>query len=238
MTRRGPNEGSIFERQDGRWAGSVHMGWIDGKRVRKHVIAHTRKEAADKMAALLKARDEHRPVPDQRHEGRTVPAPVARRGREADHPGIDLRELRRHRHPAPGARARPHRAREAVPCRCPVLPQPEGSERPVTAPGPDAPRGPAPGARDRGALGLRQPERGEARRHAPGRAPRDLAPDTGAGTRSCSSHRPRTGTGRCGSRRSRPVSGRASCWRCAGRTSTSMPAARPCATPSPTSAAP
>ena len=42
MTRRGPNEGSIFERQDGRWAGSVHMGWVDGKRVRKHVIAHTR----------------------------------------------------------------------------------------------------------------------------------------------------------------------------------------------------
>jgi integrase len=42
------------------------MGYENGRRVRKHVIAHTRKEASDKMAAVLRARDERRPVPDQR----------------------------------------------------------------------------------------------------------------------------------------------------------------------------
>jgi integrase len=42
------------------------MGYQDGKRVRKFVIGHSRKETADKMAPLIKARDEHRPVPDQR----------------------------------------------------------------------------------------------------------------------------------------------------------------------------
>ena len=66
MTRRGPNEGSIHQRKDGRWAGSVHIGYQDGKRVRKHVLGHTRKEVADKLAPLLKARDQQRPVPNQR----------------------------------------------------------------------------------------------------------------------------------------------------------------------------
>src|SRR3990172_10116273 len=42
------------------------MGYQDGKRVRKFVIGHSRKETADKMATLLKARDERRPIPDQR----------------------------------------------------------------------------------------------------------------------------------------------------------------------------
>jgi len=66
VTRRGPHEGSVYLRKDGRWQGAVHMGYEDGKRVRKFVIGHSRKETADKMAALLRARDERRPVPDQR----------------------------------------------------------------------------------------------------------------------------------------------------------------------------
>lgn len=65
MSRRGPNEGSVYQRQDGRWEGAVHMGYLDGKRVRKFVIAATRTEAVAKMALVLKARDEHRPVPNQ-----------------------------------------------------------------------------------------------------------------------------------------------------------------------------
>jgi integrase len=68
MTRRGPNEGSIYERWDGRWAGSVHLGYQDGKRVRKHVMGRTRKEAADKMAALMRAHEENRPLPNQREK--------------------------------------------------------------------------------------------------------------------------------------------------------------------------
>ena len=35
MTKRGAHEGSIYQRQDGRWAASVHLGYIDGKRQRK-----------------------------------------------------------------------------------------------------------------------------------------------------------------------------------------------------------
>ena len=66
MTRRGPHEGSIHQRKDGRWVGSVHMGYEPGRRVRKHVFGKTRAEVVVKMKPLLKARDEHRPVPDER----------------------------------------------------------------------------------------------------------------------------------------------------------------------------
>jgi integrase len=68
MTRRGPGEGSIHERWDGRWAGSVHIGYIDGKRVRKHVMGKTRKEVADKLADLMRAHKEQRPIPNQREK--------------------------------------------------------------------------------------------------------------------------------------------------------------------------
>ncbi len=68
MTRRGPNEGSIYLRQDGRWAGSVHIGYEGGRRVRKHVLGHSRKEAADKLDGLLRAHKENRPIPDQRQK--------------------------------------------------------------------------------------------------------------------------------------------------------------------------
>ena len=68
MTRRGPNEGSIYERWDGRWAGSVHIGYEDGRRVRKHVMGHSRKEVVDKMATVLQAHTENRPIPSQREK--------------------------------------------------------------------------------------------------------------------------------------------------------------------------
>ena len=66
MTRRGPGEGSIYPRGDGRWEGAVHMGYENGKRVRRFAIGHSRKEVADKLALLQQARDESRPIPDQR----------------------------------------------------------------------------------------------------------------------------------------------------------------------------
>jgi integrase len=66
MTRRGPNEGSIYERWDGRWAGSVHIGYENGKRVRKHVMGRSRNEVKDKVAALMRAHEEKRPIPSQR----------------------------------------------------------------------------------------------------------------------------------------------------------------------------
>ena len=66
MTRRGPNEGSIYERQDGRWQGAVHVGYEGNRRVRKFAIGHTRKEVSDKLDVLMRAHREHRPIPDQR----------------------------------------------------------------------------------------------------------------------------------------------------------------------------
>lgn len=68
MTRRGPNEGSIYPRKDGRWAASVHLGYENGARNRKHVLGHTRKEVADKLGLLLQARDDRRPIPNQREK--------------------------------------------------------------------------------------------------------------------------------------------------------------------------
>lgn len=65
MSRRGPNEGSVYLRKDGRWEGAVHIGYENGQRKRKFVIGKTRAEAVAKLAPLLQARDEHRPIPNQ-----------------------------------------------------------------------------------------------------------------------------------------------------------------------------
>lgn len=52
--RRGHGEGSIFQRKtDGRWIGQVDLGWSDGKRQRRYVTGHTRREVQDRIAKLL-----------------------------------------------------------------------------------------------------------------------------------------------------------------------------------------
>lgn len=48
--RRGPGEGTIFERSDGRWCAMAHVGWAGGKRKRKAIYGATRAEVADKLA--------------------------------------------------------------------------------------------------------------------------------------------------------------------------------------------
>ena len=51
--RRGNNEGSIFQRKDGRWTGSVTTSYkSDGKPIRKYVYGKTRNEVAAKVAAM------------------------------------------------------------------------------------------------------------------------------------------------------------------------------------------
>ena len=55
MAKRGTNEGSIFKRKDGRWVGSLNLGWEDGKRKRRHFYAATAAEVRDE---LLKARSD------------------------------------------------------------------------------------------------------------------------------------------------------------------------------------
>ena len=51
--RRGQNEGSIFQRSDGRWCGQLNIGWEGGKRRRKYIYGTTAAEVQDQ---LLKAR--------------------------------------------------------------------------------------------------------------------------------------------------------------------------------------
>ena len=59
--RRGHNEGSIHKRSDGRWVAVVNVGYEGGKRKRKYLYGHTRREVADQLAAAL--RDRQRGIP-------------------------------------------------------------------------------------------------------------------------------------------------------------------------------
>jgi len=53
--RRGSGEGSIYRDKDGRWRGSVHLGYRGGKRSRKIVSGKTRAEVARKVRDALQA---------------------------------------------------------------------------------------------------------------------------------------------------------------------------------------
>ena len=53
MARRGQNEGSIYERNDGRWCATVNLGWVNGKRLRKSYYGETRKEVQDQLTTAL-----------------------------------------------------------------------------------------------------------------------------------------------------------------------------------------
>ena len=60
--RRGRDEGSIYERSDGRWAATISLGYgTDGKRDRKTVYGRSRKEVADKLRDLQNAADKGLP---------------------------------------------------------------------------------------------------------------------------------------------------------------------------------
>ncbi len=64
--RRGPNEGSIVERKDGRWVAVVNLGWEDGKRKRKSYYGKTYEEVRAKLVDATKKRDENVPLGDGR----------------------------------------------------------------------------------------------------------------------------------------------------------------------------
>jgi len=61
MSKRGQNEGSIYKRKDGRWAGAVSLGYVGGKLKRKAVYGGTRREVQDRMTVIL--RDQLRGIP-------------------------------------------------------------------------------------------------------------------------------------------------------------------------------
>ena len=51
--RRGNNEGSIYQRKDGRWCGSVTTGYkTNGTPIRKDVYGKTRNEVAQKVSSM------------------------------------------------------------------------------------------------------------------------------------------------------------------------------------------
>ena len=51
--RRGRHEGTIFQRQDGRWSGALDLGWERGRRRRKCFYGATRTEVREKLTRAL-----------------------------------------------------------------------------------------------------------------------------------------------------------------------------------------
>ena len=62
MRRRGRDEGSIYEREDCRWAGAVTLGYQNGKRVRKQLYGRTRKEVQEKLTKVLRDYQQGLPI--------------------------------------------------------------------------------------------------------------------------------------------------------------------------------
>jgi integrase len=52
MSKRANNEGSVYKRSDGRWFGSVDLGYVGGKRRRRTVSAGTQEAALAKLRKL------------------------------------------------------------------------------------------------------------------------------------------------------------------------------------------
>ena len=64
--RRGHGEGSIYQRQDGRWCTSIDLGYVNGKRKRKVIYGKTRKEVAEALKVILRDRQLGLPVAVER----------------------------------------------------------------------------------------------------------------------------------------------------------------------------
>jgi len=58
MSRRANGEGSIHQRQDGRWAASLSLGRLK----RKHFLGHSRAEVAGKLAAAVHEQQQGVPI--------------------------------------------------------------------------------------------------------------------------------------------------------------------------------
>lgn len=62
MARRGPNEGNIYQRADGRWEARLHLGYEAGRRRRKSFYGHTRREVQEQLTRALRDVQEGLPV--------------------------------------------------------------------------------------------------------------------------------------------------------------------------------
>jgi len=56
VTKRANGEGSVYQRPDGKWVGQADLGWHDGRRHRKYVLACSKTEATNKLRTVLSAR--------------------------------------------------------------------------------------------------------------------------------------------------------------------------------------
>jgi integrase len=88
--KRGNGEGNVRQRRDGLWEGRVRLG---GRRI--SVYGRTRAEAARKLTALLRARDQGEPLPPA-GRGETVGAYLTRWLRDVVTPGVRPRTAARY----------------------------------------------------------------------------------------------------------------------------------------------
>lgn len=63
---RGNQEGSIFQRADGRWCAVVSLGWRNGKRHRKHFYGRTRGDVREQLTAAMRTHQQGLPVDPER----------------------------------------------------------------------------------------------------------------------------------------------------------------------------
>ena len=66
MSKRGQNEGSIYQRRDGRWAAVVNLGSVNGKRLRKTYYGETRKEVQENLTKALAHIQSGLPLPSDK----------------------------------------------------------------------------------------------------------------------------------------------------------------------------
>src|SRR4051794_12163555 len=62
MGKRGQNEGSIYQRKDGRWTATLTLGYEDGKRKRKSFYGDTRREVQEQLKKALHEQQQGLPV--------------------------------------------------------------------------------------------------------------------------------------------------------------------------------
>ena len=70
MSKRGQNEGTIFEETPGRWVASISLGYEirDGKRrrIRKKFVASTRRDVQQRLTTALRQQDQNIPLSTSR----------------------------------------------------------------------------------------------------------------------------------------------------------------------------
>ena len=64
--KRGPGEGTVLQRNDGRWVATLSMGYVGGRRIRASAYANNYKEASEKLIELRKRKNQGLPLPSNK----------------------------------------------------------------------------------------------------------------------------------------------------------------------------